>query len=256
MIGLTEAGLGAALLLGAMGSAHCMTMCAGIACGLGMSVSPGDDGRRGWRAWSCLLGYQLGRVTGYAIVGALAGGLFAGAAALADHGAMQRGVHLLQALVLVLLGCYLTGLWRAPLEQLERLGAGVWGVLRPLARSLLPVQAPHQAFAFGLLWGALPCPLVYGALAIAIASADAAIGALTMAMFGLGTVPAMLLVSAFGQGLKKRAPLGVLRRTAGALMLLLGVAAGAMSVAHGADDAASNAFDALCTSAGIEIISR
>ncbi|HET7359794.1 MAG TPA: sulfite exporter TauE/SafE family protein, partial [Rhodanobacteraceae bacterium] len=54
--------LGAALLSGVLGGAHCAAMCGGIATGF-----PASGGRRGWLA---ALEPNAGRVLGYALAGA------------------------------------------------------------------------------------------------------------------------------------------------------------------------------------------
>jgi sulfite exporter TauE/SafE len=75
----------------------------------------------------------------------------------------------------------------------------------------------------GLLWGLLPCGLVYSVLLIAATSAHAVDGALVMLAFGIGTTPAMLLT---GLGAARLSQLMRDRRTrlgAGLLIILLGI---------------------------------
>ena len=64
--------------------------------------------------------------------------------------------------------------------------------LAPAARGLLPVTSFPRALGLGLLWGWLPCGLVYSVLLLAATSERAADGSLVMLAFGLGTLPAML----------------------------------------------------------------
>ena len=135
-----------------------------------------------------LLSYNIGRIASYALVGALLGALGAGLA----H-AMHLGHSVLQTLAGVLLlgaGLYLGG-WFPAFSRLEKAGVPLWRRIEPYGRRLLPVRTPVQALVFGMVWGWLPCGLVYVGLAWAATSGGAWRGAWVMACFGLGTLPAM-----------------------------------------------------------------
>jgi uncharacterized protein len=183
-----EAGLLAALLGGFIGSVHCLGMCGGIAGALGMA---------GAGKASFAVAYSAGRIASYMVAGAIAGAIGAGLAGAAGLGPWLR---LLMGIVLVLLGLQVA-LNLKLLAPLEAAGANLWRRLAPLARRLVPPRHAGQALALGALWGWLPCGLVYGMLAAAAASGTALNGALFMAVFGLGTAPAMVgLAWASGRG--------------------------------------------------------
>lgn len=183
-----EAGLLAALLGGFVGSVHCFGMCGGIAGALGMAG--------GGRA-SFAVAYSAGRITSYAVAGAIAGAIGAGLAGAAGLGPWLR---LVMGVVLILLGLQIAINLKL-LAPLEAAGAGLWRRLAPVARRLVPPRHAGQALALGALWGWLPCGLVYGMLAAAAASGTALNGAMFMAVFGLGTAPAMIgLAWASGRG--------------------------------------------------------
>lgn len=187
MTGLST-GLAAALLAGLVGSVHCFGMCGGIAGALGMAA-----GGRGVYA----VAYSTGRIASYAVAGAMAGAIGAGLAGLAGVGIWLR---LLMGTVLVLLGLQVA-LNLKLLAPLEAAGAILWRRLAPAARHLLPPRHAGQALALGALWGWLPCGLVYGMLGAAAGSGGALEGATFMAVFGLGTAPAMVgLAWASGRG--------------------------------------------------------
>jgi sulfite exporter TauE/SafE len=78
------------------------------------------------------------------------------------------------------------------LSRLEGLGTPVWRRVQPLAARLLPARTLAQSYAAGIVWGWLPCAMVYAALATATFSGNAGRGALAMAAFGLGTLPFLL----------------------------------------------------------------
>lgn len=183
-----ESGLLAALLGGFIGSVHCLGMCGGIAGALGVA-----GGGRGAFAFA----YSAGRIGSYALAGAIAGTIGAGLADLAGIGPWLR---LLMAVILVLLGLQVAVNLRL-LAPLEAAGAGLWRRLAPLARRIVPPRHAGQALMLGALWGWLPCGLVYGMLAAAAGSGSARDGAAFMAVFGLGTAPAMVgLAWASGRG--------------------------------------------------------
>ncbi len=182
--------LGAAFLLGLLGSAHCAGMCGPIA----LALAGGGEPRARFLLTRSL--YNAGRVLTYVALGLLVG-LLGHALRLAGW---QQGLSI-AAGVALLLGAifYLRGApgWWHPPAALTRGFArlqGVWG--RLMAR-----RSAGGLFGLGLLNGLLPCGLVYAALAGAAATGSAAGGAAFMLVFGLGTFPAMLAISVFGHAL-------------------------------------------------------
>lgn len=229
-------GLLGALGIGLFGGVHCVAMCGGIAgavaLGAGPNATAGDRLR-------LLTTVGVGRILGYALAGVLAGGLGLGVAeALGARG----GAVLRVAAGLLLLGmaCVVAGLWHVPLV-LERLGLAVWRRLAPLAGSLRGASGA-RAVLLGVLWGWLPCGLVYGALGWAAATGRPLDGALVMVAFGLGTLPATLATGAAAARLGRvlRAPTS--RRVAGALLAVFALwtlGAGVMMVRRAGSQGAS-----------------
>lgn len=219
--------VGAAFLVGLLGSGHCVAMCGGIAGALEAAAAPGTVSRGALRA-----GYQGGRLLGYSLAGALAGGLGAGLFNMASRQTALAVSHWITAAMMLLLGLYLSGAWRGPLAALERTGLRVWQALAPLRRRLLPVGGPLGAVRMGVLWGFLPCGLVYSALALALSTGSAAGGALSMLAFGAGTLPVMLLVSGAAGRLVTASRSNVFRRTAGIAMIAAGIFMGIGAAHH------------------------
>jgi sulfite exporter TauE/SafE len=211
MPGVNEAGLLAALLIGLTGSPHCAGMCGGIIGAFTLGIAPGRH------PLAFQLAYNGGRILGYTSMGALAG-LLAGSVTERVGAPLAIG-HWLSGLFLIVLGLHLAGWWRG-LAYLERAGAHLWRRIEPLGRRLLPVSTPAHALALGLVWGWLPCGMVYAALAGALAQANALDGALWMAAFGLGTLPMTL---ALGAGAHRIAARPLMRRIAGVLMIALAI---------------------------------
>jgi hypothetical protein len=119
------------------------------------------------------------------------------------------------------------------LTVLERFGARIWRHIRPLQQRIGPPDRFGKLYTAGLVWGWLPCGLVYAALAGALAAGGVAEGALFMLCFGLGTLPSMLLAGVFAESFGAFVRRRGVRLTAGALMMAFGVwTAGAAIAMH------------------------
>lgn len=175
----------AVFLIGLLGGTHCIGMCGGIVSAL--SVQGG-----GGAAWPRHLAYNFGRISGYTVAGAAVGALGSAGFLLNDLLPVQLAFYVLANCMLVALGLYLTGMTRA-LAFAERAGQKLWRRLQPLTARFLPARTPLQAFPLGLLWGFLPCGMVYSVLATALVTGSGARGAGLMLAFGLGTLPNLLL---------------------------------------------------------------
>lgn len=206
--------LGAAAMLGLAASGHCLVMCGGISTALGLATARNASGRP--RA-HLLVGYQLGRITSYSLAGLLFAGALGTLIATLDNATVRLALRALTALAFALAALVALGRLRDP-----GAGAGrrLWSHLAPLGRRLLPVTNWPRAFAFGMVWGWMPCGFVFTVLLIATLQADAARGALTMAAFGLGTAPALLIASFSAQRLAALATRPALRQLAGSLLIV------------------------------------
>jgi len=208
----------AALLVGFLGSSHCLGMCGGIAGTLAVSTDPTGSSISVDRI-AYLIIYNLGRICSYVLAGftvAALGHLGFGLLPPAVAHALAMGVS---ALFLLALGLYLGGWWSF-LPWLETRGNKLWRMIEPLGRHLLPVKTKSRAFAFGLIWGWLPCGLVYSALAWAASTADPAQGGLLMLGFGLGTLPTVFCMGLTGQTLQRLRRHSLFRQAAGVSLIL------------------------------------
>jgi uncharacterized protein len=205
--------LSAALLLGLGASGHCLVMCGGITAALGVATAKDAAGRP--RA-ALVAAYQLGRIASYSLAGLLFGGLLGGLIAMLDADSVRRTLRVLSAAAMLLGALVVFGRMRDPGLHI---GGRLWVRLAPLGRRLLPVATVPRALGFGMVWGWMPCGFVYTVLVIATMQADAGRGALTMAAFGLGTVPAMLATSLGAGRVATLAARPAARRTAGVLLL-------------------------------------
>lgn len=192
--------LGALFLAGLLGSlSHCVGMCGPFVLaqvGARLERVPAA----GMREWHRLAGaaaapYHLGRATSYAALGGLAGGLTGGLATLPALRHLAASLLALAAAMFLLGALRQVGLWP---------GLGVGGAAPApgwVGRVLGPLFAAPvgwRGYALGLGLGFLPCGLLYGALAAAAATGSALAGAMGMAAFALGTVPALVAAGMLG----------------------------------------------------------
>ena len=172
------------------------------------------------------LAYNAGRIASYGAAGALAGlfggGLETAGQALAGQLPIRAGLSVAANVMLILLGLYLMGATRT-LVWVERAGQSLWRQVQPLTRRFLPARSVAQAFPLGLLWGWLPCGLVYSALVTALTSGSSWQGAGLMLAFGLGTLPTLLLAGFLASWLNEFLSRRVVRVVAGLLVLVLGL---------------------------------
>ncbi|AXK71642.1 sulfite exporter TauE/SafE family protein [Lysobacter sp. TY2-98] len=202
-----------ALLTGLVGSGHCAVMCGGIATGF-----PAMAPRAQWRY---VVEPNLGRVLGYAVAGAVAGGLGHAIVGVAAMPWLRIALRAATGFVLLAVGLRL---WRgtSATSTYSSLGGGIWRALKPIQRHLLPASTTPRRLALGALWGWLPCGLSTTLLAAAWLQASAVNGAVTMAAFGLGTLPVMLPLTWSGQQLGRRLLRGRLRAVAGLVIATAG----------------------------------
>jgi sulfite exporter TauE/SafE len=225
----SELTLLAALAAGLVGSTHCLGMCGGIAGAVGVSARSMADSGRGAFLYTVL--FNLGRVSSYALIGAIAGTLGSGLISATDIPALSAAARGLTGLLMVLIGLQIAFGWSL-LRFIEESGARFWTRLAPLARRILPVRTPFHAVMLGMLWGWLPCGLVYSILLMALLAADPGQSALLMVVFGLGTLPAMTLTGLAGTRLKLSMSRSNVRLAAGLILVLLGLWTGLGPLQH------------------------
>ena len=223
-----EVTLVSALLVGLLGSTHCLGMCGGIVGSLSLTAA---SGRPWWWQMLQLLAFNLGRISSYAMAGALLGWLSGHAFDALPAPAARFVAQWLSAGFMIALGLYLAGWWTG-LGALERIGAKLWRHIAPIGRRMLPVRHPAQAWLFGMVWGWLPCGLVYAALAWSLSSGDLGTGALLMAAFGAGTLPMLLVSGGLARGLGTVVRGNGVRRASGLLVLAVGLYSLMPSGAH------------------------
>jgi sulfite exporter TauE/SafE len=176
-----------ALLMGLAGGAHCLVMCAapcGALTGQGGAAQEGAEQAVHWVPRGGVVrrtaAFHAGRLAGYAAAGALAALAMDSLAWLTQQTTALRPVWTLMHVAMMAWGLMMLIQSRQP-AWVEQAGRAVWGRVRPL------VGAPAGVLVAGFLWALMPCGLLYSALLVAALSGGPAEGALTMALFGVGS---------------------------------------------------------------------
>lgn len=206
----------AAFAIGFLGSGHCLGMCGGITTMLTTALSPSTCASKKSLYVSL---YNTGRIFSYTLAGAIVG--LTSSLAAKSIGLPLSILQTIAAIFLILLGLYL-GQWFHGLSRIEVIGKIIWQHLSKLNKKILPVNSAPKALGLGLVWGWLPCGLVYSTLTWALASGSATNGAMIMLAFGLGTLPALLAMSFSVELIKRLITNLVFRKTIGMLMILTG----------------------------------
>jgi sulfite exporter TauE/SafE len=213
--------MSAAFITGLLGSAHCFGMCGGISGLFAVNASVTTNRKQFTKA----VAYNLGRVLTYAFLGVMVA--VVGRTAVDQIPRLAAPTRLASGLLIILIGLQVAFGWRI-LAFVENAGAKLWHKVAPAAKSLVPVETLVQALGLGLIWGLLPCGLVYSVLLIAATTVKPVSGGMVMIAFGLGTMPAMI---ATGVSASKLAQFMSGKRTgAGLLIVVLGIATIAMPV--------------------------
>lgn len=213
--------LTAAFITGLLGSAHCVGMCGGISGLFAVNAAVSSLKTQVPKA----IAYNIGRVLTYAILGAAVA--LIGRTMVDSIPKLAAPVRFASGALIILIGLQVAFNWRI-LAPIENAGAKIWKKIAPAAKGLVPVETTPQALGLGLIWGMLPCGLVYSVFLIAATTTEPASGALVMVAFGLGTMPAMI---ATGLSASKLAQfMSGKRLGAGLLIVLIGIATIAMPV--------------------------
>lgn len=214
--GMSQFSLIAVFLVGLLGAVHCFGMCGGIVGALTHQL-PKDRVR-----WPFHLAYSVGRIASYTAAGALVGSVGQAGMLLRDVAPIQHLLFGFSSLILILLGLHLAGIWGL-VRHIESIGAGLWKYIQPYTTRFLPVNSLPRALSLGVLWGWLPCGLVYSILIVALASGSAGRGALVMLAFGLGTLPSLFALGFFWERCRHWVQSARVRQVAGLAVVAFGV---------------------------------
>ena len=173
-----------AFLLGLMGSLHCVGMCGPIALSLPLRGHTIVQKIGGSILWS------LGRIVTYSLMGALFGLIGAGFKLIGYQQAISVTIG-----ILMILSVFLPSFFKRYTSG--RL-LSIFNPVRKGMQRLFQEKNNRALFLIGIFNGLLPCGLVYMAVAGAIGTADFRMAIAYMALFGLGTLPLLLVISMLG----------------------------------------------------------
>jgi sulfite exporter TauE/SafE len=206
---MSQSAIISAGLVGLLGGIHCLTMCGGFMAAAAMR----DDGKRGSVVplvparllMLRQLGYHAGRIGAYVLLGAAFGAAGATALRAAEVMPIQRALYVVANGFLLLLAASLVTRHRlgisyhpvgtllsTALQPFQRAGAKAFGAALPMLQPLLRQPGIGGRIGVGLVWGFVPCALVYGTLPLSLFAGSAVDGAIVMLAFGLGTLPNLM----------------------------------------------------------------
>lgn len=212
-----------AFAMGVFSSLHCIGMCGSIIGTLTLSLRPEIRTNKAL-LFPFVLNYNLGRISSYALAGALAGAIEAILSLPFEEGHGHRVLQVISAAIMTSAGLYIAG-WFPRFAYIEKTGARLWKLVEPFGRRLIPVQTRSQAFLFGMVWGWLPCGLVYTALVLSATTGDILRSALTMLSFGLGTLPAVMGLGIMTTILARLSRMRYFKQAIGLFMIILALLA-------------------------------
>jgi uncharacterized protein len=160
-----------ALAMGVAGGPHCVVMCGAACTGLSQAHAKPNVG---------IVLYHLGRLCGYALLGAIASYGIRSIAWLSDYSAVLHPLWTFSHVLIFFWGAILIIYAKQPL-WIDNTGKRVWRRIKQLSA----IKGGH--FYIGGLWAFMPCGLLYSALVIAAFNANPAGGAMTMAAFAIGS---------------------------------------------------------------------
>jgi sulfite exporter TauE/SafE len=216
-----------AWLVGALGGVHCLAMCGGFMAAISARDRATRDGTAPLLPARAIvrqqLDYHAGRIATYMLLGAAFGAAGAVALQAADLLPVQRALYVIANIFLLMLGLSLvtrsTGV-----AWLQRVGGAAFGAALPMLRPLLQRPGSAGRITLGLVWGLVPCALVYSVLPLALFSGGVWQGAAVMLAFGLGTLPNLAAAGLLITRAKPFFEPGTLRIAAATLLAVFAVA--------------------------------
>lgn len=209
----------AVMIAGFLSSWHCFAMCGGI---VGVLSQAEQEKTKRQRIIAWIL-YNGGRLTTYAIAGFIAGLLGNKVLSVFSLATAQTLGAYLSGGFIIALGLYL-GRWWQGLLFLERFGMRFWQALNPIKLKFFSKTNGFGLYVKGLIWGWLPCGLVYSMLIWSVTTGNPYQGSLMMFAFGLSTLPAIFLMAYVNQSFLQSKTSIAIKKVLSVLLVLFGIA--------------------------------
>lgn len=207
--------------LGLFSTLHCIGMCGGIISTM-MLASSDKSSDANLNKINLSFAYNLGRIASYSLAGLISGFLGAQIVGAVSNLNLHFILQIFAAAVLIGIALNMLGVF--PFNRLiESIGMKLWKYIQPLGKNLLPVNTIGRALLFGMLWGWLPCGMVYSALLLSLSVGTALDGMLVMFFFGLGTLPGMVSAGYFSSKLSQLKEKKSLRIVTAVLLIMIAI---------------------------------
>lgn len=177
-------------MTGLSGGFHCAGMCGGFISAFTFNI-PNNS-----KKLQLILFLNIGRIFSYCLIGFILGGLSKISTILENTQIFRNILFLLSNIILFILGLYFSDI-SSFIVKIEKIGVPIWKRLNSLLNKLLPIDSIVKSFFFGMIWGWVPCGLVYSVSIYAFLSNNPFNGLLIMLCFGLGTLPNLLSMGYF-----------------------------------------------------------
>jgi sulfite exporter TauE/SafE len=197
---------------------HCVAMCGGIVGALTMGIDKSQLNGK-FKVIQYHFFYNFGRILSYILMGMLLGAI---GSVLIQMTVFDKILRIISGLLMITMGLYLANWWFG-LQKIEKFGSVIWKKIQPIANKMLPINSTSKAFSLGILWGYLPCGVVYSALAFSMASGSWYQGGLIMLVFGLGTLPMLLLMGSISSVFTQFFQQNFVKKMAGLVVIVLGI---------------------------------
>ncbi len=206
----------AIFMSGFLSGGHCVGMCGGLSSAFVLQIP------KHMKRLPMIFLLNFGRIFSYVVIGVLLGALTQFAIGLQQDRTLQLGLFAIANGLLILMGLYLAGFSHG-IQKLEIIGKPIWKKLNPILGKFLPIRSYSGSLMAGVLWGWLPCGLVYTASTYALTSGSALQGGLIMLAFGLGTLPNLLMIGFLASSIKRFFQHKMVRIVAGLMVIAIAV---------------------------------
>ena len=173
------------------GFSHCVGMCGGFVLTYSLKVNENDfiDQPTFWQRLSPHLLYSTGRILSYMLIGNILGLVGNALSVVFAMRHFQGGLSVFAGIIMIFMGLDLAGL----IPNMAPNSFPGFNPFKGLVTALFNKVKRNNILGLGFVLGFIPCGLVYTAGAKAVATGSLPGGMLTMLVFGLSTMPAMVL---------------------------------------------------------------
>ncbi|HIH2763044.1 MAG TPA: sulfite exporter TauE/SafE family protein [Candidatus Azoamicus sp.] len=180
-----------AFLLGFFGNLHCFGMCGGIITALSLNILKNKK-----KIFIYQIIYNSSRILSYCFIG-----MFVNIFGFFIFDFLNFNIkfifNVFLPIIIIFFGMRLLNIFSSLFFQFEKISYDFFNFLNNKIYLFTALKSPYKEFIIGMLWGSMPCNLVYSALAITFISSSIVKSFLIMMCFGIGTLPAIFFAGSF-----------------------------------------------------------